>query len=220
MSSQKYEKFSRIFLLAGLLSLVVAILTLAILPATMVEDLGPQVGMPTEIPNDFKKYYSSLEEYHTALLHGRDVYISEACWHCHSQYVRPVSNEALRYGPVSQPGEYQNALNLPQLFGTRRVGPDLVREAGKRPNDWHFAHLFNPKWVEPESIMPRYSWYFDVKSKDGKPIQNLDAPDDNIIIEPKKEAVDLVAYLQWLGSEMMKDRYDGNTDDIIMPPTK
>ncbi len=220
MSSQKYEKFSRIFLLAGLLSLVCAFLVLAIVPATMLEGVGQQVGMPTAIPNDFQKYYGSLEEYHNGLLRGRDVYISEACWHCHSQYVRPVSNENLRYGPVSQPGEYQNALNLPQLFGTRRVGPDLVRESGKRPNDWHFAHLFNPKWVEPQSIMPRYSWYFNVKSKDGKPIGSLDVHDENIVIEPKQEAVDLVAYLQWLGSEMMQNRYAGQNDDIIMPPIK
>lgn len=220
MSSLKYEKFSRIFLLAGLLSLIVGFLVLAFVPATQIQNVGEQVGMPESIPSDFKKYYTSLDEYHNGLLHGRDIYIAEACWHCHSQYVRPVSNESLRYGPVSQPGEYQNILNLPQLFGTRRVGPDLSREAGKRPNDWHFAHLFNPKWVEPQSIMPRYTWYFNVKSKNGQPVQNIDAHDENILIEPKQEAVDLVAYLQWLGSAMMKDRYDGSPNDIVMPPVK
>ncbi len=209
-SSQKYEKFSRIFLLAGLASLLVAFLVLAFVPATMVEDVGEQVGLPVSVPNDFKKYYGSLADYHAALKRGRDIYIAEACWHCHSQYVRPVSNENLRYGPIAQPGEYQNVLNLPQLFGTRRVGPDLSREAGLRPNDWHFAHLFNPKWVEPQSVMPRYSWYFNVKSVNGEPVE----------IEPKPEAVALVAYLQWLGSEVMQGRYAGSPDDIILPTRK
>ncbi len=145
--------------------------------------------LPAAVPEDFQKHYTSVSQYREALKRGRDVYIGEACWHCHSQYVRPVSNESLRYGPVSQPGEYQNPLNLPQLFGTRRVGPDLSRESGKHTNDWHFAHLYNPKSVEPRSVMPTYPWYFDEKIVDGK-----------TVILPKQQAVDLVAYLQWLGA--------------------
>lgn len=218
--SASYEKFSTIFLLAGLVSLIVAFIVLAFVPATMVESVDNKTGMPLEVPKDFQDKYSSLEQYHQALFRGRDLYIGEACWHCHSQYIRPVSNENLRYGPVSQPGEYQNALNLPQLFGTRRVGPDLSRESGKRPNDWHYAHLFNPKWTVPQSIMPRYPWYFTVKSKDGKPIKDIEANDPNILIEPNEDGVALVAYLQWLGSEVMKNRRHGLADDIVMPPRK
>lgn len=222
MSSNKnFEKFSSVFLLAGLTSLIIAFLILGLAPATMVNGMGPDEGLPSKIPSDFQKYYASTEDYRKALKHGRDIYISEACWHCHSQYVRPVSNETLRYGPVSQPGEYQNVLNLPQLFGTRRVGPDLSRESGKRPNDWHFAHLYNPKSVEPRSIMPSYGYYFNVKKADGSPVTGEDLNSADVVIEPKQEAIDLVAYLQWLGHQVAER--SGTTFDpnaITLPPTE
>ncbi len=214
----RYEKFSVIFLVAGVCFLLFGFLTLAVAPVTMIEKLNPWEGLPTEIPADFSQYYASVEDYQKALVHGRDVYISEACWHCHSQYVRPVSNETLRYGPVSQPGEYQNVLNLPQLFGTRRVGPDLSRESKRHPNDWHFAHLFNPKWVEPQSVMPGYSWYFEIKDKDGKITTADPAVDPTIQIVPKKEAIDLVAYLQWLGNEVTQVGGEYDWGKLTLPP--
>ncbi|MCD8533538.1 MAG: cbb3-type cytochrome c oxidase subunit II [Verrucomicrobia bacterium] len=187
------EKFNFIFLVAGLGLLVTAFITLGLIPAMMTKSLGAIDYHPTSIPDEFKSYYENLEDYEKALYQGRDIYIKEACWHCHSQYVRPVGNEALRYGPVSVASEYDNSLNLPQLFGTRRVGPDLSREGGKRPNDWHFVHLYNPKDVVPLSIMPSYSWYFN-KDK-----------------SPKPSAVALVAYLQWLGSQLPQN---GDTIDL------
>src|SRR6185369_15777697 len=107
--------------------------------------------------------------------------MAEACWHCHSQFVRPVSKEDLRFGPVSTPEEYQNEMNLPHLFGTRRVGPDLIREAGVHSNDWHMAHLFEPRSVAPYSVMPAYPWFFDEAKR------------------PTERALAMVAYLQWLG---------------------
>jgi len=118
----------------------------------------------------------------TAIQEGKASYIAEACWHCHSQFVRPVSNEDLRFGPVSTPEEYQNAMNLPHLFGTRRVGPDLIREAGRHSNDWHMAHLYDPRMVAPYSVMPSYPWFFTADRR------------------PTRRALALVAYLQWLGS--------------------
>lgn len=208
--TEKYEKFSAVFLFAGLFFLIVAFLTLGFAPATMVESLPDKMGMPIAIPVDFQAHYQSVPDYHDGLLRGRDIYVKEACWHCHSQYVRPVSNESIRYGPVSQPGEYQNKLNLPQLFGTRRVGPDLSRESGKRPNDWHYAHLYNPKWVVSQSVMPGYPWYFKTeKSEKG-----------DMIIKPKQGAIDLVAYLQWLGHQVAQVRNDYDTDAITMPPIR
>jgi cbb3-type cytochrome c oxidase subunit II len=176
------ERFNVIFLGAGVGLLVLAFLTLGLVPALMTNSVKPVEVMPKEVPEDFQEYYKTVEEYQAALYQGRDIYAKEACWHCHSQYVRPVGNEALRYGPVSTPDEYQNDLNLPQLFGTRRVGPDLIRQHGKRPNDWQFVHLYNPRDVVPMSIMPGYTWYFNADKT------------------PKPEAVALVAYLQWLGS--------------------
>ena len=181
------ERFNVVFLGAGVGLLVLAFLTLGLVPALMTNSVKPVEVMPKEVPEDFQEYYKTVEEYQAALYQGRDIYAKEACWHCHSQYVRPVGNEALRYGPVSTPDEYQNDLNLPQLFGTRRVGPDLIRQHGKRPNDWQFVHLYNPRDVVPMSIMPGYTWYFNADKT------------------PKPEAVALVAYLQWLGS-WLEDR--------------
>ncbi len=196
------ERFSTIFLIAGLVSFIVAFLTLGVWPAMMTEEL-PDQGMPTRVPKNFQKYYSNVDDYTKALLRGRDIYIKEACWHCHSQYVRPVGNEATRYGLVSTAAEYQNILNLPHLFGTRRVGPDLVREAGKRTNDWHFAHLYNPKFVEPESVMPPYTWFFN-KDK-----------------TPNADGIALVAYLQNLGKwaeDVSMSTY--NINEVTMPPSQ
>jgi cbb3-type cytochrome oxidase cytochrome c subunit len=159
---------------------------LGLYPAWLTQKQTLDDKIVSVVPEDFKKYYENVDDYRAALRQGRDIYISEACWHCHSQYIRPVANESMRYGPVSTPGEYQNILQLPQLFGTRRVGPDLIREGGKRSNDWHFAHFYSPQSVEPQSVMPVYTWYFD---KDAKGV-----------VTPKKEAIALVAYVQWLGS--------------------
>ena len=198
------EKFSSIFLIAGVLCFIVAFLVLGVWPAWMTDQFA-KTPLPDEIPVNFKKYYSNLNDYHNALRQGRDIYIKEACWHCHSQYVRPVGNESVRYGLVSTAGEYQNELNQPQLFGTRRVGPDLTREGGKRSNDWHFAHLYNPKLTEPHSVMPGYTWYFD---------ESTTPP------TPKKEAVALVAYLQNLGSWTIGVRNThADLNEVTMPPS-
>ena len=118
-----------------------------------------------------------------ALRLGRSLYVGEGCWHCHSQFVRPVSNESLRYGAVSETWEYQNELQRPVLFGTRRVGPDLSREGGRHANDWHAVHFFRPKMVVPESPMPEYPWLFD------------GSPD-----RPNRRGIALITYVQWLGS--------------------
>jgi cytochrome c oxidase cbb3-type subunit 2 len=96
--------------------------------------------------------------------------------------VRPVSKEDLRFGPVSTPAEYQNMMNLPHLFGTRRVGPDLIRESGKHSNDWHVAHFYDPRSVAPYSVMPSYPWFYDEQRR------------------PNARGLALVDYVQWLGS--------------------
>jgi cbb3-type cytochrome oxidase cytochrome c subunit len=181
------EKFNVIFLGAGLGLLGVAFIALGLIPSLMAKKVKPIDVFPQQVPEDFQAYYKSADEYRQALFQGRDLYAKEACWHCHSQYVRPVGNESLRYGPVSTVDEYQNRLQLPQMFGTRRVGPDLIREADKKANDWHFVHLYNPRDVVPLSVMPSYPWYFNADKT------------------PKPDAVALVAYLQWLGSWLDTD---------------
>lgn len=98
--------------------------------------------------------------YADALQRGRDVYVADGCWHCHSQYVRPVANEEQRFGPVLPAANDNNALQRPVLWGTRRVGPDLTHEGGLRSNDWHVAHLWDPQATSPGSVMPAYPWFF------------------------------------------------------------
>lgn len=200
----RLERFSTIFMIAGIISFLSAFSFLGVWPAYMVGKKDLKVDLPDSVPSEFKVHYKNLNEYHEALFLGRDIYVKEACWHCHSQYVRPVSGESLMYGNVSTPGEYENELNRPQLFGTRRVGPDLSREAGKRTNDWHYAHFYNPKYTEPHSVMPRYTWYFD---------ETKNPP------EPKKEMIALVAYIQNLGF-WVKDakRTHHDLNQLSMPP--
>ena len=86
-------------------------------------------------------------------------------------------------GPVSKTEEYQNELQRPVMFGTRRVGPDLSREGGRRSNDWHAVHFFQPTLVSTGSPMPEYPWFFD------------GAPD-----KPNRRGLALITYIQWLGS--------------------
>ncbi|GIT72042.1 MAG: hypothetical protein Ct9H300mP28_18560 [Pseudomonadota bacterium] len=98
-------------------------------------------------------------DYSESELLGRQVYIREGCWYCHSQYVRPVTGERRRWGPVTQAGEY--AFDMPHLFSTRRIGPDLSRVGLKYSDEWHLAHFWDPRMVVPDSIMPRFSELFD-----------------------------------------------------------
>jgi len=142
------------------------------------------VELSTRYPDAFREAFGEVnsESYAEALQLGRDLYVGQACWHCHSQYVREVSNESGRWGAPSRAQEYQNELNQPHLWGTRRVGPDLARERGRHSNDWQIAHLINPKNIVPDSVMPAYAYYFE---EDGT---------------PKRDGFALVTYLQWLGT--------------------
>ncbi len=97
--------------------------------------------------------YTPLEQ------RGREVYTREGCWYCHSQYVRPVTGETRRWGPVAQAGEY--AYDLPHLFSTRRIGPDLSRVGLKYSDAWHLAHFWDPRMLSRDSIMPRFADLFD-----------------------------------------------------------
>lgn len=138
-------------------------------------------GKPPEEPAQSGKWYD--ERCSKALKLGHDIYVAEGCWHCHSQFVRPVSNEDRRWGPVSKSWEYQNELQRPVMFGTRRVGPDLSREGGRRSSDWHAVHFFDPESLSTKSPMPRYPWFFD------------GSPD-----KPTERGLALITYIQWLGS--------------------
>ncbi len=99
---------------------------------------------------------ASVKPYTPLELAGRDLYIREGCFNCHSQMIRPLRYETDRYGEYSKPGEF--VYDHPFLWGSRRIGPDLAREGGKYPDLWHVRHMRNPKDIEAKSIMPAYPW--------------------------------------------------------------
>jgi len=99
--------------------------------------------------------YSPLE------IAGRDIYVREGCYLCHSQMVRPMRAEILRYGEWTRAAEYQ--YDRPFLLGSRRLGPDLQREGGKYPDAWHYEHMRDPRSTSPGSVMPPYSWMHEDK---------------------------------------------------------
>jgi cbb3-type cytochrome c oxidase subunit I len=113
---------------------------------------------------------------------GHAVYAREGCLNCHSQFVRTTLDDVRRFGPATLAWETEK--DYPQMWGTRRIGPDLARESGKRSRDWQLTHLWNPRWVVPESIMPAHPWLFDGSA-----------------LKPKQDALDLVAYLESLGRD-------------------
>lgn len=118
------------------------------------------IGLDADDPRRAASESAWQDAYAVALRDGRDAYIAEVCFHCHSQFVRPVANESLRFGPVLPPANDNNALQRPMLWGTRRVGPDLTHEGRLRSNDWHVAHFFNPPDTSPGSVMPKFPWFF------------------------------------------------------------
>ena len=99
---------------------------------------------------------ASVKPYTPLELAGRDIYIREGCFNCHSQMIRPLRYETERYGEYSKPGEF--VYDHPFLWGSRRIGPDLAREGGKYPDLWHVRHMRQPRDISPQSIMPAYPW--------------------------------------------------------------
>ncbi|GIW54648.1 MAG: hypothetical protein KatS3mg082_1052 [Nitrospiraceae bacterium] len=173
------ESPSTVFLAAGFGFFFLAVGIQGVTPWLMAETRTPIVeDVVTKLP-------IRVADYTPQELKGRQVYIREGCWYCHSQYVRPVTGESFRWGPVSQAGEY--AYDRPHLFSTRRIGPDLTRLGLKYSDDWHIAHHWSPQEVVPDSIMPAFPWLFE-HAKDGDP------PRLN------EEGQALMAYLQKLGT--------------------
>ena len=148
---------------------------------------------------------------------GRDVFIANGCVGCHSQMIRPFRAETERYGHYSVAGE--SVWDHPFLWGSKRTGPDLARVGGRYSDDWHRAHLYNPRNVVPESIMPAYPFLVENKL-DGKltgrkleVLRSLGVPytDDDIAkagdaVKGKTEMDALVAYLQGLGTIIKSKR--------------
>jgi len=147
-------------LVAGIIFFFLAVITQGVLP--FIEPSARTREVTAVVRTDFgqlKWMVSDATDYTPTQQLGRQVYLREGCWYCHSQYVRPVTGETRRWGPVSEAGEY--AFDVPHLFGTRRIGPDLTRVGLKYSNEWHFAHFWNPRQLLPDSIMAPYRGLFD-----------------------------------------------------------
>ena len=154
-----------------------------------------------------------LKPYDAVQLVGRDVYVREGCYNCHSQMVRPLHAETLRYGHYSTAGEF--VYDRPFQWGSKRTGPDLHRVGGKYSDEWHRLHLINPRDLVPESNMPAYAW-LDRNKVDPQSVaprmtalRRLGVPytDEEIAgaakaLDGKSELDALVAYLQVLGTSM------------------
>ncbi len=203
------ESKSAVVLVAGIIFFALAFVSNALVPTMMYQHLPEKKveelingnlryqfeDLARRFPESFEKAYGKApdkkedreawwnEKTADALRQGHKIYVAEGCWHCHSQFVRPVSNEERRWGPVAKTEEYQNELQRPVLFGTRRVGPDLSREGGRRSSDWHAVHFFKPQDLSPHSPMPEYPWFFEGSAE-----------------KPTARGLAIITYIQWLGS--------------------
>jgi cytochrome c oxidase cbb3-type subunit 2 len=178
-------------------------------------------GLAEIVPLYFQKSttepVAGLKPYTPLQLTGRDVYIREGCYNCHSQMIRPFRAETERYGPYSVAGEF--VYDHPFQWGSKRTGPDLARVGGRYSDDWHRVHLANPRDVVPESNMPGYPWLArsaanadDIRAK-MKALRTVGVPytDAEIAKAPeelkgKTEQDALIDYLQNLGLAMKNAR--------------
>ena len=134
-------------------SLVFAVLMLVTVLIGGLVEIVPLYAVKATVPP-----LKGVKPYRPLELEGRDVYIREGCYTCHSQMVRPFRDETERYGPYSKAGEF--VYDHPFQWGSKRTGPDLQRLGGKYPDAWHWLHMKNPREVSPGSIMPEYPWLY------------------------------------------------------------
>ena len=171
-------------------------------------------GLVEIVPLFFQKSttqpVAGLKPYTALQVAGRDVYIREGCYNCHSQMIRPFRAETLRYGPYSVAGEF--VYDHPFQWGSKRTGPDLARVGGRYSDEWHRIHLTNPRDLVPESNMPAYPW-LEKNTVDAASLpahmaglRTLGAPysDEEIAkasedVKGKTELEAVIAYLQGLG---------------------
>ncbi|MFM2009430.1 MAG: cytochrome-c oxidase, cbb3-type subunit [Pseudomonadota bacterium] len=160
---------------------------------------------------------AGLTAYSPLRLTGRDIYVREGCYNCHSQMIRPFRAETERYGHYSVAGEY--VYDRPFQWGSKRTGPDLARVGGRYSDDWHRAHLNNPRDLVPESNMPGYPWLattaldpqaivpkLQALKRLGDPYTDADIQAAPAQLQGKTEQDALVAYLQGMGVQIKARR--------------
>jgi cytochrome c oxidase cbb3-type subunit II len=186
-------------------TLMIVLILLAVAVGGLVEIVPLFFQRSTTQPVEGLKPYTALE------LAGRDVYLREGCYNCHSQMIRPFRAETLRYGAVSTAGEF--VYDHPFQWGSKRTGPDLHRVGGKYSDEWHRIHLTNPRDLVPESNMPAYPWLLtgnvepDSMAPRMKALRMVGVPysDDEIAkaaeaVKGRSEMDALIAYLQVMGT--------------------
>jgi len=184
--------------------LMIVLILIVLLFGGMVEIVPLFFQKSTTQPIEGLKPYTALQ------VAGRDVYVREGCYNCHSQMIRPFRAETLRYGPYSVAGEF--VYDHPFQWGSKRTGPDLARVGGRYSDEWHRIHLNNPRDVVPESNMPAYAWLeknpvdHTTIAAHMKGLRTLGAPysDEEIAkasdeVKGKSELEAVIAYLQGLG---------------------
>jgi cytochrome c oxidase cbb3-type subunit 2 len=174
-------------------------------------------GLVEIVPLSFMKTMTEpvagLKPYSALQLTGRDIYIREGCYNCHSQMIRPFRAEVERYGHYSTAGEF--VYDHPFQWGSKRTGPDLHRVGGRYSDEWHRIHLANPREVVPESNMPGYPWLArvpanasDIEAKMralralGTPYTDAEIAEARAQLKDKTETDALIAYLQVLGTAL------------------
>ncbi|SFZ79237.1 cytochrome-c oxidase, cbb3-type subunit II [Chitinimonas taiwanensis] len=181
------------------------VFTLMIISVAMLVEILPLMySKSTTKPIPGVKPYDALQ------LAGRDVYLREGCYNCHSQMIRPFRSETERYGHYSVAGE--SVYDHPFQWGSKRTGPDLARVGGRYSDEWHVVHLNNPRDVVPESNMPAFPWLATGKldpakvqasmtalRKVGVPYTDAEIAEAPKLVEGKTEMDAVVAYLQGLG---------------------
>jgi cytochrome c oxidase cbb3-type subunit 2 len=186
------------------LNLMMVLIVLAISIGGLVEIVPLMLSSDATEPDEGIAPYSALR------LAGRDVYVSEGCYNCHSQMIRPFRSETERYGPYTTAGE--TVYDRPFQFGSKRTGPDLARVGGRYSDAWHRLHLLNPRDLVPSSNMPAYPWLAermvdpDLITTKMQTLQMIGDPytDEQIAaaaneVDGKTELEAVIAYLQGLG---------------------
>lgn len=182
--------------------IVFTLLTISV--AMLVEILPLMFQKSTTEPVAGVKPYNALQ------LTGRDIYIREGCYNCHSQMIRPFRSETERYGHYSVAGE--SVYDHPFQWGSKRTGPDLARVGARYSDEWHRVHLTNPRDVVPESNMPSFPWLaknladadgvaakMTALRKVGVPYTDQEIAEGKAMVEGKSEMDAMIAYLQGLG---------------------
>jgi cytochrome c oxidase cbb3-type subunit 2 len=185
--------------------LMIVLILVAVAIGGLVEIVPLYFQRSTTQPAPGLKPYSALQ------LAGRDIYVREGCYNCHSQMVRPFRAETLRYGPYSTAGEF--VYDHPFQWGSKRTGPDLHRVGGRYSDEWHRVHLINPRDLVPESNMPAYPWlertpvdagampaHLNALRRLGVPYTDEEVKGASDAVKGKTELEALVAYLQVLGT--------------------